>query len=186
MDIIITDFSNSLQNIILQLKEDLKSIRTGRATGAVFENLIVETYGGQSKLRLMELSTINNEGPAVISITPYDSSTLGDIEKSILKSPLGVSPQVQGNKILIRIPPLSEEQRQKLVKYVNQKIEEKRVVTRNERDEIRKKIKTQFENKEISEDQKFRLEKDIDNLTQKTNAEMEIIRDNKEKEILEV
>jgi ribosome recycling factor len=117
---------------------------------------------------------------------PYDSSTSQDIEKAILKSPLGISPQPQAGKILVKIPPLSEEQRQKLTKIVSQKIEEKKVSIRGNRDEARKKIKNLLDQKQITEDQKFRFEKEIDTVTQKATEELQTIKEAKEQEILTI
>ena len=119
-------------------------------------------------------------------MTPFDPSIISDIEKAILKSPLGISPVVQGNRILIKIPHLSQEQREKMLKLINQKIEEKKETIRNHRDNTRKNIKNSFENKTITEDDKFRLEKDIDEATQKIMEEIKTIKDKKEKEIMEV
>jgi len=186
MDSILEQFKKSAEKALLYLKEDLKSIRTGKSSPALLENLIIETYGGQSKLKLMELATIMTEGPTALSVTPFDPSTVPDIEKAILKSTLGLSAAVQGNRLLVRIPPLSEEQRQKLVKLVNQKNEEKRNTIRNFRDDARKKVKQQFEAKEMSEDEKFKLEKEIDVESQKQMDELQKIRENKEKEIMQV
>jgi len=180
------NFKQSCLKVINNLKEDLKSIRTGRANPALIENLIVETYGGQTKLRLLELASIVTEGPTSLIVQPFDPSTIVDIEKAILKSPLGLSPAVQGNRIIIRIPALSQEQREKMIKLIGQKIEEKKVIIRNLRDEERKTIKNDLEKKNITEDDKFRLEKEIDNLTQEYTANIQTIRENKEEEIREV
>jgi len=186
MDPLISGFNNSLQNIVIRLKEDLKTVRTGRANPVMLENLIVEAYGGQSKLKMMEVATITTEGPSIILIQPFDPSTVQDIEKAILKSPLGFSPQVQGTRLLIKVPPLSEEQRLKFTKLIGQIIEEKKSIIRNERDNVRKTIKSQFENKDLTEDGKFRLEKEIDNITQKFTSEIQQIKESKEKEIMAI
>lgn len=186
MNPLISEFKAFTQTIILQLKEELKSLRTGRANTALVEDLIVETYGGSTKLKLKELSTITTDGPTALLILPFDQSTSADIEKAILKSPLGLSPQVQGGKIIIRLPPLSEEQRQKMVKIANQKIEDHKVMIRHERDEVRKKIKQQFDAKTLGEDEKFRLEKEVETITQNSSAEMQTVKENKEQEIMEV
>lgn len=182
----LTEFKQQSAKVIENLKEDLKAIRTGRATPSLVENMIIESYGGSTKLRLMELSTIATEGPSALSIVPFDPSVLADIEKSILKSPLGISPAVQGNRIILKIPSLSEEQRNKYVKLVGQKVEERKTMVRNLRDNARKTIKTSFENKSITEDEKFRQEKDIDIASQKYMEEIEIIKGKKETEIREV
>lgn len=180
------EFKAKSQKAIDFLKEDLKSIRTGRATPSLVENIVVEAYGGSTKLRLMEMATIVTEGPAALSITPFDPSTIQDIERSILKSPLGMSPVTQGSRIIIKIPPLSEEQREKFIKLSSSKVEEKKVQIRANRDDARKIIKEKFEKKEITEDEKYRVEKEIDNASQKLMEEIEIIRDKKEQEIREV
>jgi ribosome recycling factor len=182
----LADFKQSSQKVVENLKDDLKTIRTGRATPSLVENLIVETYGGQAKLRLLELATIVTDGPFALSITPFDIAVLSDIEKAILKSPLGISPAVQGNKITIHIPALSEEQREKFIKLAHQKVEERKGIIRNLRDNARKTIKTSFEKKEITEDDKFRQEKEIDLVTQKFMEEIEAHKKRKEEEIREV
>lgn len=183
----ITDeFTKSSQATILHLKEELKSIRTGRANPAVLEGIMVEAYGGQSKFRMMELATITTEGASQLVVAPYDPVTVPDIERAILTSPLGLTPVNQGGRIIIRIPPLSQEQRQKLTKIISQKIEEKKNTIRMHRDEVRKKIKQQAEASEITKDDRFRLEKDIDTATSKLMDEIQVIKKNKEKEIMEV
>lgn len=183
---IITTFSQQAEKTINSLKEDLKSIRTGRASPSLVENLPVETYGGQTKLRLLELATIITDGPSTISITPFDPTVIQDIERAILKSPLGLTPATQGTKIIIRIPALDSEQREKYIKVVGEKIEGKKIIIRNHRDEARRIIKTSFEKKEMGEDEKYRLEKEIDLLSTKLMEEINSIRENKEKEITEV
>lgn len=186
MDASLTQLDTDCKKVLTQLKEELKAIRTGKANPALIENLVVETYGGQTKLRLLELGSILSEGPMTLTISPYDPSVTQDIEKAILKSPLGISPSVQTGKIYVRIPPLSEEQRQKLAKLVGQKAEEKKGIVRNLRDEARKKVKTQLEEKTITEDDRFRLEKEIDTITHSTTEQLQVIREAKEKEIMEV
>lgn len=182
----LNDFKQNALKTLQLLKEDIKVIRTGRASPALVEAMIVETYGGQTSLKLMELANITTEGPSVLVIIPFDISTLQDIEKAILKSAIGLSPQTQGSRIVVKIPPLSQEQREKLLKVVNQKIEEKRIIIRNHRDEARKKIKHQVDKKEITEDAKFRLEREIDNLTQTFMEQIQEVKEIKEKEIMEV
>lgn len=186
MDPIVESFKNTSQKTIDSLKVQLKVIRTGRANSSLVENLVVETYGGQSKLRLLELATIMTDGPSALSVTPFDPSTIQDIEKSILKSPLGLSPAVQGNRILIKTPPLSQEQREKFVKLCSQTVEEKKSIVRMQRDDARKKIKNSFEEKTLTEDVKFRLEKEIDNISSKFMEEIDEIKSRKDDEIMEV
>lgn len=179
-------FKLSLQQTITALKEELKAIRTGRANPAMIEDIIIDAYGGSTKLRLKELSTITTDGASALLIAPFDPSTIQDIEKGILKSPLGITPQTQGTRITIRIPPMSTEQRDKYSKLVGQMIEEKRSIVRNHRDDVRKKIREEFDHKTITEDDKYRQEKEVDTLTQKANEDIAAIKATKEKEIQEV
>jgi len=185
MDIVST-FESQATKTITSLKEDLKSIRTGRASPSLVENLVVETYGNQTKLRLLELATIITEGASSLSISPFDPSVIQDIEKAILKSPLGLTPSSQGTKIIIRIPSLNTEQREKYIKVVREKVEEKKITIRNHRDDSRRVIKNFFEKKEMSEDEKYRLEKEIDVQSTKFMEEINVIKESKEKEIMEV
>jgi len=182
----LSNFKNNLSLTITALKEELKSIRTGRANPAMIEDIIIEAYGGSTKLRLKELSTITTDGASALLIAPFDPSTIIDIEKGILKSPLGITPQTQGTRITIRIPPMSQEQREKYIKLVGQMIEEKRSIVRNHRDNVRKRVRDEFEKKTLTEDDKYRLEKEIDTLTQKTNEDIASIKTAKDSEIQQV
>ena len=182
----IAEFKVAVDKLIAHLKEELKSIRTGRASASLVENLVVEAYGGQSKLRLLELASIMTEGPIQLVISPFDPSTTQDIEKAILKSPIGLSPAVQGSRIIIKIPPLSQEQRDKYIKLAGSMIEEKKMMTRNARDETRKKFKNQFEKKEISEDEKFAQEKSLQGLTDEFIEKIEEMGENKKNELLQI
>ncbi len=180
------EFKTHATRVTDLLKEDLKTIRTGRANPSLLEPIIVEAYGGQTKMKLMEMATITNDDATTLTVVPYDPSTVQDIEKAIQKSPLGLNPQPQGTRMLVRIPPLSEEQRQKMVKLINQMVEEKRISLRNSRDEARKKIKQLFESKTITEDQKYRFEKEIDNESQKVMESLQKLKDRKEEELMKV
>jgi len=182
----LNQFKTNLIQTVAHLKEELKTIRTGRANPSIVEDLHVETYGGSTILTLKELSTITSEGPSALIIIPFDPSTIVDIEKAILKSPLGLTPATQGSRITLRIPAMSQEQREKYIKLVGQMIEEKRVVSRNHRDDMRKKIKESFDKKELTEDEKFRIEKEIDSIAQKTMEEIQNLRELKEIEIREI
>ncbi len=186
MESVLAEFKNNTEKTVALLREDLKMIRTGRATPALVESLQIETYGGQAKLKLVELASITTEGPAAIVIVPFDVNTVQDIERAILKSTLGLSPQTQGNRIVVKVPSLSQEQREKIVKFVGQKVEEKRQIVRNHRDEARRKLRNMLENKEINEDVKFRTEKEIDNIAHENMEEIQMLKESKEREIHEV
>ncbi len=186
MDQAVTNFKNDSTNTLNRLKDELKAIRTGKANASMLENLLVEAYGGQTKLKLQELATLGVEGANLIVITPFDPSTTPDIEKAVLKSPFGFTPAPQGNRLVIKIPPLTEEQREKFVKVVNQTVEEKKGIVRNLRDNARKNVKLRLEKKELTEDDKFRLEKEIDSVSQEMTEEINKLKELKEADIMQI
>ncbi len=183
MEALLKDFELALKKIVDDLKQELISIRTGRITPALVENLVVETYGGTTKLKLLELATIVNQDPQTLLIAPFDPSTLNDIEKAIEMAELGAKPIIQGTNILLKFPPLTEEQRQKYIKIVKEIVEEHRIKVRSSRDDVRKKVRISFENGEITEDLKFSLLKRIDDTTKKYNEKIEEIKEKKINEL---
>lgn len=182
----LADFKSKLNREIDKKRDELLVIKTGKASPALIEGLIVETYNATMKLKLVELASIATEGPSGLVILPFDPSTVTDIEKAILSSPLNLTPRVDGKDIHIKIPALTQEQRMRLIKTVSQKIEEGREQVRFARDEIRKKIRAAAESKFISEDVKFKLEKEVDKIAQEMQAHLEQLKQKKEKEMMEV
>ncbi len=186
MNDILSQFKTTIQTITQGLKDELKGIRTGRANPGMIENIQVDTYNGTMKLKLLELATITNDGSSALMILAFDPSTVADIERAIQASPLGINPQTEGTKIILRIPPLSQEQRVKYVKLASQLIEETKNKIRFARDEARKKIKRLEDEKSITEDDRYRSEKEIDQMTATSSEELQTIKSHKEKEIMEV
>ena len=177
------DFKAALEDVLTYTRDNLATIRTGRASPVLVENIMVTTYGGQATLKVIELATLTTGGPQEILIVPFDQSTLQDIEKAIRDSSLGFMVSVSGTQIRAKTPPLSEEQRAKYAKLVTQFAEESRETLRHERDEIRKKVKTSYESKEISEDEKRRTEKEIEKISKDYTDKIEELRKRKEQEI---
>lgn len=186
METIVPDFKKVAQNYTEQIKEELKTIRTGRPNPGMLENLQIEAYGGSMKMKLLELASIITEGSNALVVAPFDPSTVSDIEKGILASPLGFTPQVQGTRMIVRIPQLSEEQRIKYTKLVSQMVEDAKNKLRRSREDARRTIKRMFDEKTITEDQRFRLEKEIDTATTAVTNDMQEIKEKKEQEIMEV
>lgn len=180
-----TSFKTTSHNHIENLKGELKGIRTGRANPGMVESMQVAAYGG-TPMKLRDIATIMNEGATTLVVVPFDPSTTQDIEKAILASPIGINPQTEGHKIYLKIPPLSEEQRGKYLKMVSQMIEDTKNNIRRERDNLRKKIKAQLDAKTITEDDRFRTEKEIDTMTTSFMDDLQEVKDKKEKEIMEV
>ncbi|MDA1317022.1 MAG: ribosome-recycling factor [bacterium] len=186
MNDILQEYKANIQARIDKLKEEFKSIRTGRAQGSMVENIVVETYGGSMKMKILELASITTEGSSTIIITAFDPSTVQDIEKAILTSPIGLTPKTEGNVLIIRIPAMNEEQRIKYTKVLSQQVEETKQSIRYARDDIRKKVKVMMDEKDITKDENFRLEKEIDNLTRLSSNELQELKDRKEEEIMAI
>lgn len=183
---IISECHHKVNAVVAYIKSEIVNIRGGKVSPSLVEGIMVETYEGTAKLKLMELATINMVGPLELLVTPFDYATLKDIEKALLAAPLNVMPRVEDKMIRLKLSPLSEEQRHKLLKLIGQKIEEGKVKLRLARDEARRKIKTGFEDKEFSEDQKFRLEKEIDRVVHEHSDKLDAMEEKKKKEIMEI
>jgi len=172
-----------MDGAIQALEDDLAGIRTGRAHPGLVEKLNVEYYGVHTPL--IQLATISVPEPRSLLIRPFDDSSLKDIERSILTSDLGLSPNSDGKSIRLNLPPLTEERRRDLVKLVHHRVEEARIAVRNvRRDSIRD--LREFENeKMISEDDLKRGEERLQKITDEKIDDINSIGERKEKEILE-
>jgi ribosome recycling factor len=173
-----------MKSAIVAFEEDLSGIRTGRANPALVEKLQVEYYG--SPTPLMQLATISVPEPRSLLIRPFDASTLKTIEKSILASDLGLTPNNDGKSIRLNLPPLTEERRRDLVKVVHHRAEEARVAIRNIRRDSIKDLQEFEKEKLISEDEQKRGEEELQKMTDRFVDEINQISQRKEKEILEV
>jgi len=168
------------------IAEDLATIRTGRATPALVENLVISAYDGTQHLKLKEMATITTEGARMLIIAPFDPTVIRDIERGINSANLGYTGAVDGQIIRISIPPLTDERRQEYIKLAATKLEGGRVMIRQIRHEAMADLKRKFEAKEIGEDEKKHLEKEIQAYTDDFMAEIEVMRENKEKELREI
>ncbi len=173
-----------MQNALDVLDEDLVGIRTGRASPGLVERLPVDYYGAQTPL--IQLATISVPEPRQLLIRPFDPSTLKEIERAILVSNLGLTPNNDGKLIRLNLPRLTEERRKELAKIVRNRLEETLISIRNIRRDLIKDLR-EFENEKlISEDDLERGEKDLQDLTDKMTAKVDGIGNKKEKEIMEV
>ncbi len=162
---------------------DVSTIRTGRAAPAIVENIVVPVYGGSTKLRVMELATISSSDPQTLVIAPFDASILEEIRKGIMEAAVELNPSSDGQVLRISIPPLSEERRAELIHAMKQKLENGRILVRQVRHEAMNYVKRNFENKNIGEDEKSRLEKEIQQATDSAIEEIEAIGKKKEEEL---
>ncbi len=183
---ILAKLKDRMHKAILLLMDDLSTIRTGRASPALVENIIIPAYDNTQHLKLKEMATITTDGPRALIIAPFDPTVIQDIERGINSANVGVNAVIDGNVIRISIPALTEERRQEYIRLAHVKIEGGRVMVRQARHEMMTEIKKRFEAKEISEDDKKRLEKEIQNVTDEFMAEIDGLREKKEKELTEV
>lgn len=168
------------------LRGDLATVRTGRATPSLIEHVVISCYGGTQRLKIMELGTTTAQDPQNLLLTPFDSSIIGEIRNGILNSGLGLNPVIDGGVLRITIPFLTEERRKEMVKLVKQKVEAGRIMIRQIRHEQMSHLKKSFDADEISEDQKIHLEKELQKLTDKMMGEIEVLGEEKERELLTV
>lgn len=176
------DLKQQIQKIMDVLHSDLGTIRTGRATPALVENVVVSVYGGSTKLRVMELATVGVSDSKTIVITPYDQSIIGEIQKGISDANIGMNPVVDSHIIRIVIPPLSNERRQELIKLMHHKLENGHIMVR----QIRQKAMIDLKNMKLPEDDEKRLEKEIQKIIDKAMSDVDSLGDQKEQELLQI
>ncbi|MBI4100455.1 ribosome recycling factor [Candidatus Microgenomates bacterium] len=182
----IEEIKQKMQKTLQILRDDLGTVRTGKAAPAILENISVSCYGGAQKLKIMELCTISAPDPQTLTLTPFDPSIIGEIRNGIMTSGLGLNPVIDGPLLRISIPPLTEERRLEMVKLVKQKIEGGRIMIRQIRHERMAEIKRGFEGDEISEDERVHQEKELQEVTDKIMEEIEAIGKQKEEELLTI
>lgn len=173
-----------MKGAIQALEEDLAGIRTGRASPALIERMQVEYYGVPTPL--IQLATISVPEARTLLIRPFDASSLKAIERAILASDLGLTPNNDGKAIRLNLPPLTEERRRELVKVVHNRVEEGRVAIRNVRRDSIRDLREFEQEKLISEDDLKRGEEELQKITDQYIEEINGVGERKEKEILEV
>jgi len=175
-----------MDEVLRVLVEDIASIRTGRATPALVENVMVSAYGGAQRLRIMELASITATDPQTLVIEPWDKSIIGEIRQGILAANIGMNPSIDGEIIRISMPPMTSEDREKYVRLLHAKLENARVMVRQVRGDVMKDIKNKFEDKEITEDEKFSQEKSLQQLTDEFIGKVEERGKTKENELRQI
>jgi len=183
-DNIINEMKSKMSKTIEALGNELKKVRTGRASLAILDTVKVEYYG--SMVPLNHVANLSVPDPRTISIQPWDPGMIANIEKAIMTSGLDLTPSNDGKVIRIPIPPLTEERRRELVKFVKKICEDSRVAIRNIRRDALDKIKKVEKEKKISEDESKRKQKEIQDITDNYIKNIDTILANKEKEIMEV
>jgi ribosome recycling factor len=173
-----------MKGAVQSLEDDLSGIRTGRANPALVEKLQVTYYGAPTPL--IQLASIGVPEPRTLMIRPFDPSTLKDIEKAILASDLGLTPNNDGKVIRLNLPPLTEERRRELVKVVRHRVEEARVAIRNVRRDSIKDLREFEHEKIISEDERRNGEDELQKITDDYIEQVNKVGERKEQEVMEV
>jgi ribosome recycling factor len=166
------------------VQHEFSGVRTGKASAALVENIMVEVYGAQMRIR--ELAGITTPEPRTLAIQPWDANSLHPIEKAIQKANLGLNPAVQGKTIRIFFPELSQERRQEFVKIVKKMAEDGRVAVRHVRRDAMEQLKKHTHDSGVTEDEEKQCEKDLQKLTDDYIAKIDKHLAQKEKEIMTV
>ena len=181
---LLTQNEEKMDKTIEALKRDLASIRTGRASTTLLDRISVDYYGTPTPVK--QVANVSAPEPRLITIVPWERKMLGDIERAILKSDLGLNPNNDGTMIRLEIPQLTEERRKELSKKVSKDAEDSKVVIRNIRRDANDAIKKMEKKKEITEEDSKEAQENIQKLTDKKIKLIDEIKAKKEKEVMEV
>jgi ribosome recycling factor len=178
------DAEHKMQRAVEVAREELATIRTGRASPAILNRVTVEYYGTPTPLN--QLASMSVPEPRLLMLQPFDPNSIPAIEKSIMSSDLGITPSNDGRVIRLTFPQLTEERRKELIRVAKERAEEGRVAVRNVRRHIKEELERLQKDGEISEDELVRSEKELQHLTDKFVSEMDDALSHKEKELMEV
>ncbi len=183
-DELIAELNDRMQKTMDGLARELATIRAGRATPALLDNIVADYHG--SPVPLSQLGTMSTPEANLIVIQPWDRTSLRDIERAILAANIGLNPANDGNLIRVVIPPLSEERRNELVKLLSKRVEERRIAVRNIRRDGIEKLREMEKDKQISQDELKNNIKKIDQLTEAFVERVNELGETKEREIREI
>ncbi|MGE6631430.1 ribosome recycling factor [Bacillus sp. NPDC077027] len=181
---VLNQTKDKMEKAVAAYGRELATVRAGRANASLLDKVTVEYYGAQTPLN--QIASITVPEARMLIITPYDKTAIGDIEKAIQKSDLGITPTSDGNIIRIAIPALTEERRKELVKVIKKYSEEAKVAVRNVRRDANDDLKKLEKNGDITEDELRSSSDDVQKLTDEYVSKIDDVTKNKEKEIMEV
>jgi ribosome recycling factor len=180
-DDVLLEAEERMEKSVEHLQNDLRGIKSGRATPGLVEHIRVDYYGSLTPLK--QVANIGAPEPALLVIKPFDASLCGEIEKAILKSDIGITPMSDGKLIRLPVPSLSEEQRKKYVKLAKDKTEAQRVAIRNVRRDANKAAEG---DEALPEDEQTKLKDEVEKLTKTYTAKLDALLEGKTKELMEV
>lgn len=178
------EVKQKMKKAVEHVRAEVATIRTGRAVPALVENIMVNAYGGASKMRVLEMAGVAAVDAQSLVVTPYDQSTIGEIRRDIEAANVGLTPVIDNNVIRIAVPPLTGERRLEYVKMLHVKLEEGRVEVRQQRHRKMGEFKRLAEEGELPEDTRRRGEEDLQKATDEMMAEIEAIGGAKESELM--
>jgi ribosome recycling factor len=180
----LADAKERMQKSVESTRNELATVRTGRASPHLLDRLIVDAYGAQSPIK--QLAQVNATDARLLTVTPYDKSTISAIEKAVMESDLGLTPSNDGNVIRLQIPDLTEERRKELVKVVHKFAEDGRVAVRNIRRDVMHDLRELKKEGEAGSDEEHHGETELQKQTDAAISEIDSLLKGKEEEILEV
>jgi ribosome recycling factor len=184
LDEVKKDAADRMSKCVAAYRQELKRLRTGRASASLVDHIRVDYYGAESPLN--QVANITVEDARTLTIVPYDKQMVAVIEKAIMKSDLGITPNTAGSVIRVPMPALTEERRRDLTKIVKHEAENARVAVRNVRRDVMQDLKEMLKEKLVSEDDDHRAQDDVQKLTDKYVAEIDVVLHEKEKELMQV
>jgi ribosome recycling factor len=184
LDLVLSEVADRMSKAVAHARHEFSTVRTGRASSALLENLHVDYYG--SEVPLKQLAGFSVPEARLLVVNPFDKGSLGAVEKAIRNSDLGLNPSNDGVVIRLAFPPLTEERRKELVKKVHSMAEQGKIAIRNARRDARKELDGLARDGDASEDDVVRAEKDLDKLTHSHEAEIDKALEQKEADLLEV
>ena len=180
----LADAKERMQKSVEATRNELATVRTGRASPHLLDRLVIDAYGAESPLK--QLAQVNATDARLLTVTPYDKSTISAIEKAVMESDLGLTPSNDGNVIRLQIPELTEERRKELVKVVHGVAEQGRVAVRNIRRDVMHDLRELKKEGEAGADDEHRAEEALQKLTNEKVSELDALLKAKEAEITEV
>lgn len=183
MDPLAASTKQKIAKVLEVIKGDLSTMRTGRATPLLVENIVIAAYGGSTRLKVVELATVGVTDAHTLVLTPFDPSIISEIQKGIEGANVGLNPVVDGHVVRINIPPLSQERREELIKAMKHKLENGKIMVRQVRHDVMKEIAEEFEGRE---DDIKRLEKEVQKIVDDTMGQIEEMGKAKEKELMQI
>lgn len=182
--ITLDNFKKNAQDTIEYLKDELLALRTGRANASLVEGITFEAYG--TRMDVKSCASITAPDARTITIEPWDKTLLKEIEKAILVANIGINPINDGTKIRLPLPAMTEESRKNLIKISSQKLEDARISVRRARDDMKDKIIAEEKANGLTEDDKYNLQKELDEVTKDYNDKIKVLGDEKEKDIMTI